>query len=252
MIKSHRRIQRILKSTFKPRYSLILVGVRFFSDSTSSDSTPLDKLIYPESPSKEHSDLASFLSHVERTRLNKRSTVYRGTHYEYTIAQALSQYGFFLKRVGGPSDRGVDLLGTWTLPSTSTRLKTVLQCKAGARSPSPSFVRELKGALAVAPPGWRGDDALGLLVGEKPATKGVVGEILGSDRALGYVCCSREGDIRQILWNGRAQDIGLEGVAVGVRHEGEDKKLVLLREGEVLPLLNEVKDFEGRKSNWFT
>lgn len=197
------------------------------------------KLIYPEAPSKDHTDLASFLAYVERTQLNKRSTVYKGTHYEYTIAEALSQYGFFLKRVGGSSDRGMDLLGTWTIPTTSHTMRVVVQCKAGSRSPGPMYVRELKGAVKAAPPGWRGTDVLGLLVAEKPATKGVQDE-LNTDTPLAYMCCSREGEVVQLLWNHRAQDIGLEGLSVGVRHaeNSEAKQIILLRGGKVLPILD--------------
>ncbi|KAK7413719.1 Cell morphogenesis protein PAG1 [Neonectria punicea] len=208
------------------------------------------------SPTKEHSDLATFLSYVERTRLNKRSTVYRGTHYEYTVAETLSQYGFFLKRVGGASDRGLDLLGTWTLPTTNDAMKVFVQCKAGARSPSPMYVRELKGARADAPPGWRGaGDALGLLVGEKPATRGVQEE-LRATAALGYVCCSREGEVKQLLWNQAAQEMGLEGVTVAVRYAGKEggdgdkaddleKQLVLMKGGKKLPLLQKVRSVEA-------
>ena len=202
------------------------------------------QLIYPEAPSKEHSDLATFLSYVERTSLNKNSTVYRGTHYEYTVADTLSQYGFLLKRVGGQSDRGMDLLGIWTLPSTSHTFKVILQCKAGARSASPMYIRELKGALAAAPPGWRGTDVLGLLVGEKPATKGVQKEMHTADVALGYVCCTKEGEVAQLLWNLKAQEMGLDGVSVGIKY-GEDKnQLVLFRGGEMLPLLQKVETKE--------
>ncbi|KAF9776384.1 hypothetical protein IL306_005448 [Fusarium sp. DS 682] len=218
-------------------------GARPMSKRKTKAQKPF-KLIYPDAPTKEHSDLATFLSYVERVCLNKRSTVYRGTHYEYTVADTLSQYGFFLKRVGGQSDRGMDLLGIWTLPSTTQTCKVILQCKAGARSASPMYIRELKGAMAAAPPGWRGTDVLGLLVGEKPATKGVQSEMNSVDVALGYVCCSKEGDILQLLWNIKAQEMGLDGVTVGVKY-GEDKnQLVLMKGGKMLPLLEKLKTEE--------
>ncbi|KAF5987139.1 hypothetical protein FCOIX_1152 [Fusarium coicis] len=215
-------------------------GARLMSK-RKAKAPKLFELIYPDAPTKEHSDLNSFLSYVERVSLNKRSTVYRGTHYEYTVADTLSQYGFFLKRVGGQSDRGMDLLGIWTLPSTTRTFKVVLQCKAGARSASPMYVRELKGAMAAAPPGWRGSDVLGLLVGEKPATKGVQGEMHSADVALGYVCCSKEGDVLQLLWNIKAQEMGLDGVTVGLKYGGDANKLVLVSGGEMLPLLERTK-----------
>ncbi|KAL4729552.1 hypothetical protein ACLX1H_003972 [Fusarium chlamydosporum] len=221
-----------------------IVGARLISKTKRKTPKP-PQLIYPEAPSKEHSDLATFLSYVERTSLNKNSTVYRGTHYEYTVADTLSQYGFLLKRVGGQSDRGMDLLGIWTLPSTSRTSKVILQCKAGTRSASPMYIRELKGAMAAAPPGWRGTDVLGLLVAEKPATKGVQKEMHSADVALGYVCCTREGEIAQLLWNLKAQELGLEGVSVGVKYGEDNNQLVLIQGGEMLPLLNKVKTGEA-------
>lgn len=206
---------------------------------TTSPPRLTERLIYPEAPSKEHSNLVTFLDYVERSRLNKRSTVYKGTLYEYTVAETLHQYGFYLKRIGGASDRGMDLLGTWTIPSTTDTMKVIVQCKAGARSPGPSNVRELKGALKAAPPGWRGADVLGLLVSEKPATKGVQNE-LHTDVPLAYICCSREGGVAQLLWNHRAQEIGLEGISVGIRHlddPPEGKQIILMKDGKVLALL---------------
>ncbi|RGP73755.1 hypothetical protein FLONG3_6246 [Fusarium longipes] len=237
-----RGFQNVLRRAVLPsKLASTVVGSRLISKTRSKAPKP-SQLIYPAAPSKDHSDLATFLTYVERTSLNKTSTVYRGTHYEYTVADTLSQYGFFLKRVGGQSDRGMDLLGIWTLPSTSQTSKVIIQCKAGARSTSPMYIRELKGAMAVAPPGWRGTDVLGLLVGEKPATKGVQKEINTADVALGYVCCTKEGQVMQLLWNLKAQEMGLDGVSVGVKY-GEDKKnqIVLMRGGKMLPLLEKVK-----------
>lgn len=203
-----------------------------------------ENLIYPDAPSKEHSNLSSFLAYAERSGLNPESTVYRGTHYEYTVAQALSQYGFFLKRVGGASDFGKDLLGTWTIPSTRHTLRVLVQCKAGARVSGPQYVREMQGALGEAPPGWRGSGVMGLLVAEKPATKGVREALRKVPRPMSYVFCTRNGLVQQILWNVAAEEEGLEGVSVGVRH-GEtttNKHLVLTRGGRALPLLEKVVD----------
>ncbi|KAH6895826.1 hypothetical protein B0T10DRAFT_478952 [Thelonectria olida] len=219
---------------------------RFLSDKTDDNANSrataaaAAELIYPDA-AKEHSDLASFLAYVKRTKLGKTTPFYRGTHYEYTVARALSAYGFALRRVGGTSDRGLDLLGTWKIPGTRRTTRVALQCKSGARVAGPQYARELKGAMAEAPPGWRGDgEALGLLVAEKPATRGVLEE-LRAPVGLGYVCCSRDGEVVQLLWNQRAQEMGLEGVTVGVKYVDDaagKKKLVLMRRGKVLPMLD--------------
>ncbi|KAH7017328.1 hypothetical protein EDB80DRAFT_281351 [Ilyonectria destructans] len=243
LLASCRGSRRVIRQLHpSPKYVPARIGAR------RTNSTTASKLIYPEAPTKEHSDLATFLAYVERTGLNKKSPVYRGTHYEYTVAEALSQYGFVLKRVGGASDRGLDLLGTWKLPSTRHIMKVFLQCKAGARSPSPMFVRELKGARAEAPPGWRGDgDVLGLLVGEKPATRGVQEE-LRALAPLGYVCCSKDGELKQLLWNQAAQEMGLEGVTVAVKYaaegDGLEKQLVLMKGVRTLPVLEKLESLE--------
>ncbi|CAH0048648.1 unnamed protein product [Clonostachys solani] len=201
-----------------------------------------EKLLYPENrTASHHRDLPTFLAYAKRSGLDEKSTVFVGTHYEYTIAAALSRYGFSLKRVGGASDCGVDLLGTWTPPKTKRAMKTLVQCKAGAQRAGPNLIRELEGAFVGAPVGWRGSGVLGLLVSERPATKGVR-ESMGRSRwPMGYLCCSREGVLKQMIWNHRAEEEGLEGFDVATRHvdgqEGEEE-LILLRNGVVLPLLD--------------
>ncbi|KAK7218484.1 hypothetical protein V2G26_006487 [Clonostachys chloroleuca] len=119
-----------------------------------------EKLLYPENrTASQHRDLPTFLAYAKRTGLDEKSTVFVGTHYEYTIAGTLSRYGFSLQRVGGASDCGVDLLGTWTPPKTRRAMRTLVQCKAGAQRAGPNLIRELEGAFVGAPVGWRGPGA---------------------------------------------------------------------------------------------
>ncbi|KAL2120483.1 hypothetical protein VTJ04DRAFT_4510 [Mycothermus thermophilus] len=202
-------------------------------------------LIYPNPPSSlNHTSLPTFLDYASRTNLDPSSTVYVGTHFEYTVAGALARLGLDLRRVGGISDCGIDLLGTWTLPfpppassSSSGKslrsrprpfLRVIAQCKAVQR-PGPHLVRELEGAFAGAPAGWRawkspdgGDEngagrgVLGLLVTQRPATKGIREALARSRWPMGFVACSREGEVSQLLWNRRAEEEGLEGFGVGV------------------------------------
>ncbi|SPO05956.1 uncharacterized protein DNG_08645 [Cephalotrichum gorgonifer] len=174
--------------------------------------------LFPEPSSTSHHDLRSFLEYADRTELNVKSPVYVGTHYEYTVSSTLSQYGFSLKRVGGASDYGIDLLGTWSVPSSSEPLKVLVQCKAGAIGPH--VVRELEGAFVGAPVGWRGQGVLGVLASRKVATKGV-GEALARSRwPMVFVCCSADGTVSQVRWNQRAEAEGLEGVHAAARHSG--------------------------------
>ncbi|KAL3418363.1 hypothetical protein PVAG01_10079 [Phlyctema vagabunda] len=204
---------------------------------STSPLTEPDGLIYPESPNLEHHDLPSFLGYASHVGLNPKSTTYVGTHYEYIVQSSLRQLGMSLKRIGGKSDCGIDLLGTWNIPSAPQPLKVLVQCKALARKIDPAQARELEGAFGGAPPGWRGSGVLGLLVTQKSATKGVR-EALGRSRCpMAYVLCGSDGKILQMLWNRRAEQEGLEGVGVGLKYGGgdrDDKEVVLTWKGDVI------------------
>ncbi|KKY38001.1 putative conserved fungal protein [Diaporthe ampelina] len=191
-------------------------------------------LIYPDPPTNNHHDLPSFLAYADRTGLDQKSTLYVGTHYEYTVVQVLSKYGFYLKRVGGHSDYGIDLLGTWNVPSSKEPLRVLAQCKAIARKSSPNLVRELEGAFVGAPVGWKEHGVLGVFVTEKPATKGVRDSLSRSRWPMCFISCTRAGHVQQMLWNHRAEEDGLEGLGVGMRHTGRDgeSQLSMLWKGQ--------------------
>ena len=200
-------------------------------------------LTYPAAPSPHHTTLPTFLAHAARTNLDPSSTVYVGTHFEYTALHALARYGLALRRVGGVSDGGIDLLGTWTLPLPDTtnnfEMRVLAQCKAVQRA-GPHLVRELEGAFAAAPAGWRGrSGVMGLLVGRKAATKGMREAVGRSRWPMGFVACSPEGRVEQFLWNRRAEEEGLEGVGVGMRYGGGggERELVLTWRGRNLPFV---------------
>lgn len=117
-------------------------------------------------------------------------------------------------------------------------LRILLQCKASAsRSTAigPQYIRELEGAFAGAPVGWRrrlnaagvvvpgsesesGSGVLGLLVAQRPATKGIRDALGRSRWPMGYVACAADGRLQQMLWNRQAEEEGLEGLGVGVRY----------------------------------
>lgn len=200
---------------------------------------------------QQHSDLASFLTDAKRRGLDEKSTFFTGTRYEYLVAARLARYGFSLTRVGKTSDYGIDLLGDWTIPSpspsasaySSVVIRVLIQCKGGDQRIGPHLIRELEGSFAGAPPGWRGGGVLGLLVGERGATRGVREALGRADVAMGYVCCEGAatgggGRVRQMLWNQRADELGLGGVSVGVRRGGEGgDEVVLVKNGEPVPFV---------------
>jgi hypothetical protein len=184
-----------------------------------------------------HRDLASFLEYASHGDLDPKSSVYIGTHYEYIVQSSLQRLGISLKRVGGRSDHGIDLLGAWNLPAVPSPLKVLIQCKARAVKPSPAQVRELEGAFVGAPSGWRGSRVLALLISQKPATKGVRDALGRSRWPMGFVMCTDQGKILQMLWNRRAEDEGLLGVGVTLRYAEEgrdDREVVLTWQGKTL------------------
>jgi hypothetical protein len=181
-------------------------------------------------PTGNHHDLPSFLDYASRVGVDQQSSVYVGTLYEYTVQSSLERLGISLKRVGGRSDYGIDLLGTWNVPSTTSPLKVLVQCKARTAKAKPSEIRELEGAFVGAPSGWRGTGVLALLVSQQQATKGVRDALGRSRWPMGFVMCTDQGKILQMLWNRKADDEGLLGVGVTVKYAGgarEDKEIVL-------------------------
>ena len=188
-----------------------------------------------------HHDMPSFLGHASRTNLDPNSNVYVGTHYEYTAQEALERWGMSLDRIGGSNDYGIDLLGTWALPSMPQPLKVIIQCKASnskSGGKGTANTRELEGSFIGAPQGWRGSGVLALLVSQRAATKGVREAFARSRWPMGYVYCTSAGKVLQMLWNKRAEEEGLAGINIGVKYDGGDigeKEVVLSWKGHVLP-----------------
>lgn len=169
--------------------------------------------------SEKHHDLASFMAYAKDSSLGANTTTYVGTLYEYTVIQALVGFGFLdLKRTGRKSDLGIDLVGHWTLPGTARQLKVLLQCKAMAAKPSPSWIRELEGMYVGAPSSWNAGDTLGLLVASREATKGVLEAVTRSRLPLGFLNVDREGAVLQFTWNHVAAAKGLQGIGAALRH----------------------------------
>jgi len=198
--------------------------------------TSPEDLVCPALGSLHHHDLSSYLQYASRINLDPTSTVYTGTHYEYTVLSSLERLGMSLKRIGGSFDSGTDLIGTWTLPSVPNPLKVLVQCKAGKRDGALQ-TRELEGAFVGAPQGWREHGVLGLLVSQKSATKAHREALNRSRWPMAYMFCKADGKILQMIWNRKADQEGLKGVSVGVRYTGGDiseKELVLTWNGEVL------------------
>ncbi|KAF7585244.1 hypothetical protein BBP40_011603 [Aspergillus hancockii] len=202
----------------------------------------------PPHPSSHHNDLPSFLNYADRTSLSPSTTAYIGTHYEYTVQRALRSSAFTLHRVGGRDDAGIDLVGTWHLPQREHPLRVIVQCKSLKTKLGPNLVRELEGTFNQSPVGWRTGDEVGVLVSPREATKGVRDALARSTYPLMWMMIERDGVMRQVLWNGRAEQLGLVSLGVEVRYsagEGMDssagKNVVLTWDGEEIPHMEQVE-----------
>ncbi|KAK4541680.1 hypothetical protein LTR36_007824 [Oleoguttula mirabilis] len=214
-------------------------------DPPSSIETPKRRPKKPETlpprllppTSQKHHDLASFLAYASKASLNPNSTVYRGTQFEYTVAHTLRSLDFMLQRTGRSNDLGIDLVGHWMLPAQTPHSHTmpvIIQCKAAKTTPA--MVRELEGAYAGAPAGWRGEGVLGMLVSIQHTTKGVAEAVQRSRLPLAVMQVTREGTVKQFIWNAVAAQAGLEGLGVAVRYAPEGARAVDQGSGTVAPV----------------
>lgn len=175
------------------------------------------KIKPPVDEGPDHHDLKSFLKFGERNKLNPNTTVYKGTHYEYTVMEALKEFGFHLHRTGKANDKGIDLLGHWELPAEPFQMKVLVQCKVSQASPS--TFRELEGAYAGAPVEWQGENVLALLASSKRLTGGVLEGAQRSQSPVGALHIEQDGLIRQFVWNAVAGKRGLAGLGVTSRYQ---------------------------------
>ncbi|OOF99454.1 hypothetical protein ASPCADRAFT_126369 [Aspergillus carbonarius ITEM 5010] len=209
----------------------------------------------PPSPTPNHSSLSSFLTHAARTSLPPTNTTYIGTHYEYTTQQTLLSSALLLHRTGGRSDAGLDLLGTWHLPTHEHPLRVLVQCKALKTKLGPNLVRELEGTFSQAPVGWRGKGVVGVLVSPREATKGVREALARSRFPIVWCLVELGGRLRQVLWNGAVEGLGVGGLGVRVVYGGDDgggNAVELTWEGEEVPRMEEVVGrMEDAQRRWF-
>ena len=171
--------------------------------------------------SDKHDSLQSFLDYAQKIDLDRASTVFSGTHYEYTVIETLTKFKFDLTRTGRGSDRGIDLLGQWNLPETPGGLRVLVQCKlqTGTNKAGPSLIRELEGAFQGTPSGWRGTGTMALLASTREATKGIREAMTRSRWPMGFLNVTPDGSVQQFLWNHSATEKGLEGMgAVSYTH----------------------------------
>lgn len=200
----------------------------------SNDAVPLEKLggrtqsVKRKRRAKStHHDLPSWLEHVKCEGIDISRGLHKGTNFEYSTQNGLQLYSFQLTRVGGRNDLGIDLIGTWTLPSAPYELKVLVQCKA--YEASPAHVRELQSAFANSAI-HGGSHSIALLVSSKPATKGVLNAVQQCPRPMAFVYMSSDGLLQQFVIN----DVGMQATLSGLSTR---ETLVPMAEGRIKKLV---------------
>ncbi|KAH8834188.1 hypothetical protein DL96DRAFT_1579728, partial [Flagelloscypha sp. PMI_526] len=117
------------------------------------------------------------------------STVYRGVAFEKKCLRLLhDNLSMSLRRVGGKSDGGVDLIGWWWLPQSiitsssrdneHTRIRVLAQCKAEKKKIGPHYIRELEGVVSrhlyANSPKHENDPLVALFLSESQFTKATI------------------------------------------------------------------------------
>ncbi|KAJ5662217.1 uncharacterized protein N7477_009833 [Penicillium maclennaniae] len=237
----------------------------FSSSQVNNDLTPFTRRLFklptaPPTPTQNHTNLTTFLSYAKRISLPEASTVYVGTHYEYTVLQSLRRYALSLERIGGRDDAGIDLVGTWHLPEREREraVRVLVQCKALKSKLGPNLVRELEGTFRQAPVGWRTNQTAGILISPREATKGVRDALARSSYPLFWMMMERDGTLKQVLWNARAEKLGLGPLSVETRYGMVDsesgavtKEVALTWNGNDIPHMDQVEqDLLRLENQW--
>jgi len=134
------------------------------------------------------------------------------------VKEALRSFGMSLERTGGSGDKGVDLLGTWTIPNLPSEQSqkprvydALVQCKC--TKIGPAAIRELDGTVSSKRP-----ETVGILAAPKHCSPGIRKHMAMSLRPLMYLCLGKKkGVVEQIIWNTPASAL-LPGVGVKAIH----------------------------------
>lgn len=164
--------------------------------------------------------------------------------------------GFNLTRVGGRNDRGVDLHGAWTPPTSRglpvrAPLEVYVQCKVERCRAGPKYMRELEGTInathtPLTPP-------IGILASTTPCTPGLRQHMMLSRLPLAYCCIEphrRGGFLLQFLWNASVGDLIGRGVGVTTRYIPSSNSYGVdeIRREAVLTIDGHIIDFENAES----
>lgn len=171
---------------------------------------------------EQHQDLESFLDDARHRGLGETTTLYQGTIYELKVKSLLEQHQMQLERIGGKSDGGVDLRGSW--PLDLLPLKVSVQCKRYGKKLGPENFRALVGTLFDNTGDYRWRDApdcraLGILASPHPASADSTRYMTNSVVPLVFMSITLDGQLQQFICNDAASRIGLDKISIKSRYE---------------------------------
>ncbi|KAF8979537.1 hypothetical protein BGZ46_005304 [Entomortierella lignicola] len=227
-----------------------------------------NKLISKGYSSVTHNDLQSY----KELNRNTKSTIYKGTLFEYQTQEVLMKcLGIYTQRTAGAGDLGVDLRGTWFLPTSASprpgdkvrHLKVIVQCKSTNTRIGPNFVRELQGSLS-----YESQPTMAILAISSDFTKHSFLPYAMSLWPMALVVIDvKNHKCKKLMWNKAAEKV-MHGVQLGEELvRGIDGKIesrpVLCYKGSVLervpgPYLNkteldfdqEIETYSQSSINW--
>ncbi|ANB11348.1 Rrg7p [Sugiyamaella lignohabitans] len=112
-----------------------------------------------------HHDLKSYIRYTNCNNVNQKSTVFRGTLYEYSVQHILMSHLKFkgVVRSGRAGDKGVDLLGNWK------KLLALVQCKSSTVKTGARLFREMAGVYNIFVAGSK-DEGKAVIIIASPAS----------------------------------------------------------------------------------
>jgi hypothetical protein len=192
-----------------------------------------------------HTTLASFLRYAADLPLDRASSVFRGTLFEYSVLECLKRHSFDVYRTGGADDKGIDLRGHWTLPvlttnsqdgeesnSSEKRIKrtrqipVVVQCKHEIKKLGPRVVREVGGIRTfVSTVEERPSETLRVLASSSMFTEKAIQAMMTSTSALLLCLIDPPGSI-----SNTAKTVPLRGAAKKPDNHNESETVGQLRQ----------------------
>lgn len=142
------------------------------------------------------------------------------------------------------TDRFMESIQPWLrdrhAANLARSLRIIVQCKLVTRKRpvGPMHIRELEGAFAAAPSGWRSGPVMAILISNRAATQGLRDALVRSRSPMGYMWVDeRRGLLKQFVWNVAAEAGPLVGVTVGLKRVGRGKwiEAALMKGGRLCP-----------------